>query len=308
MPDLATQPGGPLRFEGRTVIVTGAGSGLGREYALEFARRGASVVVNDPGVTLDGNRTDTPAAIRVVEEISAAGGRAIASTASVVDGADIVEEAVAAFGSVDVLVNNAGIIRDRSFAKMTDADWRAVQDVHLLGAWRTTRAAWPHMLERRFGRILFTTSAAGLYGNFGQANYATAKMGLVGLMRTLAREGAAKNVLSNALAPLAATRFSRSVMPPALVERLEPRHVVPLVVALCHEHATENGGLFEVGAGWMARLRWQRGAGLRFDAAAGFSAEDVARRWPELADFTTGVDYPDAVEDTLRKALEAPPR
>ncbi len=308
MADLTTQPGGALRFDGRTVIVTGAGSGLGREYALEFARRGASVVVNGRGVALDGKGTDQPAAALVADEIRAAGGQAIASAVSVVDGALIVEAAIAAFGRVDVLVNNAGILRDRSFAKMTDEDWCAVQDVHLLGAWRTTRAAWPHLLERGCGRILFTASAAGLYGNFGQANYAAAKLGLVGLMRTLAREGAAKNVCSNAIAPLAATRFTRTVMPPELVDRLKPQQVVPLVVALCHESSRENGGLFEVGAGWMARLRWQRSAGLRFDADAGFSAEDVASRWPELADFGAGVDYPDAVEDTLRKALEAPPR
>ncbi len=303
MGDGIAQPGSQLRFDGRTVIVTGSGSGLGRAYALEFARRGANVVVNDPGVALDGNRTGVPAAATVADEINASGGRAIPNVDSVVDGARIVDAAMTAFGSVDVLVNNAGIIRDKSFAKMTEEDWRAVCDVHLTGAWRTTQAAWKHMLQNPYGRIVFTSSAAGLYGNFGQANYGAAKLGLVGMMRTLAREGAARNVYSNAIAPLAATRFTSAVMPPDLVDRLRPEYIVPLVIVLSHHGTTENGSVFEVGAGWLARLRWQRSRGLRFDPQRGFDAEDVAARWRDLGDFDAGADYPDAVEDTLRAAL-----
>jgi NAD(P)-dependent dehydrogenase (short-subunit alcohol dehydrogenase family) len=297
------QPGGDLRFDGRTVIVTGAGSGLGRAYALEFGRRGANVVVNAPGVAVDGNYTGKSAAAAIADEINAQGGQAIPNINSVVHGARIIDAAMTAFGSVDVLVNNAGIIRDRSFAKMSEEDWRAVCDVHLTGAWRTTQAAWKHMLHKPYGRILFTSSAAGLYGNFGQANYCAAKLGLIGMMRTLAREGAARNVHSNAIAPLAATRFTSTVMPPELVDRLRPEYVVPLVIALSHHSTTENGSVFEVGAGWIAKLRWQRSHGLRFDAQRGFSAEDVAASWQTLGDFNTGVDYPDTVEDTLRTAL-----
>lgn len=307
MGDGVTQATGPLRFDGRTVVVTGAGSGLGRAYALEFARRGASVLVNDLGTAVDGSHAGASAAAAVAAEIVAAGGRALPNTDSVLDGARIVTAAVDAFGGIDVLVNNAGIIRDRSFAKMSEEEWRTVCDVHLTGAWRTTQAAWPHMLGRQFGRIVFTSSAAGLYGNFGQANYSTAKLGLVGMMQTLAREGAAKNVYSNAIAPMAATRFTRDLMPEALAARLPPEQVVPLVVVLAHEACRENGALFEAGGGWFARLRWQRSHGLRFTPGEDFAAEDVAARWQELTEFGSDADYPASVEDALRRLIGGRP-
>jgi 3-hydroxyacyl-CoA dehydrogenase/3a,7a,12a-trihydroxy-5b-cholest-24-enoyl-CoA hydratase len=292
-----------LQFEGRSVVITGAGSGLGRAYALEFARRGARVLVNDPGASLDGRASGTPAAVAVAAEITAIGGIAQANTDSVLDGARIVAAAHAAFGGVDVLVNNAGIIRDRSFGKMTEEEWQAVCDVHLTGAWRTTRAAWTHMANSGYGRILFTSSAAALYGNFGQANYGAAKLGVIGLMRTLAREGAGRNIHCNAVAPLAATRFTQALMPAELASRFDPGCVVPLVILLCHAECEENGAVFEAGAGWVAPLRWQRGGGVHFDPGTAFTAETLAACWQQVRQFGPDADYPRSVEDSLRRAL-----
>ena len=198
----------PIRFDGRVAIVTGAGGGLGRVYALLLAARGAKVVVNDLGGSLVGSGSDRRAAERVVDEIRAAGGEAIPDAHSVVDGAAIVATAMAAYGRVDVLVANAGILRDASFANMSDTDWETVLDVHLRGTHRCVRAAWSAMREARYGRIVVVTSSSGLYGNFGQANYAAAKMGIVGLCNTLAKEGAPRGIMVNAVAPIAASRMT----------------------------------------------------------------------------------------------------
>ena len=219
-----------IRFDGRVAIVTGAGGGLGRLHALALAARGAAVLVNDLGGALDGRGGSSGAAQAVVDEIRAAGGRAIASGASVTDFAAVeamVAAAMQEWGRVDILVNNAGILRDKSFAKMELADFRLVMDVHLMGAVHCTKAVWDIMRERNYGRIVMTTSSSGLFGNFGQANYGAAKMALVGLMQTLSIEGAKHNIRVNCLAPTAATRMTENLMPEAALKRLVPEAVTP---------------------------------------------------------------------------------
>jgi NAD(P)-dependent dehydrogenase (short-subunit alcohol dehydrogenase family) len=224
-----------IDFKGRVAIVTGAGGGLGRLHALALARRGARVVVNDLGGARDGSGASKSAAASVVAEIVAAGGEAIANGASVTDVEAVnamVAQAMDAWGRVDVLVNNAGILRDKSFAKMTLDDFRLVVDVHLMGAVHCTQAVWPIMTAQKYGRIVMTTSSSGLYGNFGQANYGAAKMALVGLMQTLAIEGAKHDIRVNCLAPTAATRMTQDLLPPAVLEALRPEAVVPAMLVL----------------------------------------------------------------------------
>ena len=215
-----------IDFSGRVAIVTGAGGGLGRLHALGLAARGAKVVVNDLGGAVDGTGGSVTAAQKVVDEIRAAGGEAMANGASVIDFDAVkamVQQAVDAWGRVDVLVNNAGILRDKSFAKMDLADFRLVLDVHLMGAVHTCKAAWPHMVNQKYGRIVMTTSSTGLYGNFGQSNYGAAKLALVGLMQTLSIEGAKHGIHVNALAPTAATRMTEGLLPPEVFAMLKPR-------------------------------------------------------------------------------------
>lgn len=229
-----------LSFEGQVAIVTGAGGGLGREHALALARRGAKVLVNDLGGSLDGVGGSVSAAQAVVNEIRALGGEAIANGASVTDFAAVqamVQQAVDAWGRVDILVNNAGILRDKSFAKMEMGDFRLVVDVHLMGAAHCCKAVWPHMQAQNYGRIVMTTSSSGLYGNFGQSNYGAAKMALVGLMQTLAIEGTKHNIHVNALAPTAATRMTQGLMPEAVLAALKPEAVVPAMLVLAHASA-----------------------------------------------------------------------
>lgn len=229
-----------MRFDGRVAIVTGAGGGLGRQHALALAARGARVVVNDLGGTVDGNGGTPKAAQAVVDEIRAAGGEAIANGASVTDPQAVqamVEQALAAWGRVDILVNNAGILRDKSFSKMTLEDFRLVVEVHLMGAVNCTKAVWETMRAQNYGRIVMTTSSSGLYGNFGQANYGAAKMALVGLMQTLSIEGAKNDIRVNCLAPTAATRMTENLMPEAVLELLRPEAVTPGLLALVTEDA-----------------------------------------------------------------------
>ncbi|MBM4778813.1 MAG: SDR family NAD(P)-dependent oxidoreductase [Archangiaceae bacterium] len=274
-----------LRFDGKVVVITGAGAGLGRSHALFFGKRGAKVVVNDLGGTAHGQGQSSAAADKVVAEIKEAGGTAVANYDSVENGDKIVKTAIDAFGRIDVLVNNAGILRDVSFQKMTKDDWDLIMRVHVNGAFACSHAAWPYMRDQGYGRIIFTTSAAGIYGNFGQANYSAAKLGLVGFSNTLAIEGEKKNVRSNAIAPIAASRLTETVMPKDMLENLKPEYVTPLVGWLAHEECTENGGLFEVGAGFFGKLRWERTEGKTFKLGREITPEALRNAWEQVTDF-----------------------
>jgi NAD(P)-dependent dehydrogenase (short-subunit alcohol dehydrogenase family) len=240
-----------IDFTGRVAIVTGAGGGLGRLHALGLAARGAKVVVNDLGGAVDGSGGSASAAQKVVEEIKAAGGEAIANGASVTDFDAVqamVQQAIDTWGRVDIVVNNAGILRDKSFAKMELSDFRLVLDVHLMGAVHLTKAVWPHMVAAKYGRILMTTSSTGLYGNFGQSNYGAAKMALVGLMQTLSIEGAKHGIHVNCLAPTAATRMTEGLLPAEVMEAIRPEAVVPAMLVAVSEQAPTRT-VFCAGAG-----------------------------------------------------------
>lgn len=291
-----------VRFEDKVVIVTGAGGGLGRAHALLFAQHGARVVVNDLGGSAHGEGANASAADRVVAQIREAGGTAIASHESVTDGDKIVQQALDSFGRVDVLVNNAGILRDKSFHKMDDSDWEQVYQVHVQGAYKLTHAAWPHLREQNFGRVIFTSSTSGIYGNFGQANYAMAKLGLYGLTRTLALEGRRHNILVNAIAPTGGTRMTEGLMPPDVFALLKPELVSPLVVYLGSEQCQDTGGLYEVGGGWVGKVRWERSLGVGFDPHRGMAVEDIAKEWANIGNFDNAVHPGDNIE-ALREMM-----
>ncbi len=291
------------RFDGKVVVVTGAGNGLGRAHALGFAKAGAKVVVNDLGGSHRGEGQSPAAADQVVADIRAAGGEAVANYDSVEAGERIVQAALDAFGRIDVLVNNAGILRDVSFAKLTAEDWELVYRVHVLGALKTTQAAWPHFRAQKSGRVLFTTSAAGLYGNFGQANYAAAKMALVGLANTLAIEGEKNNIRVNTIAPIAGSRLTETVLPSDLIAALKPELVTPLVLRLCHDSFTETGGLYEVGGGFFAKVRLERARGKTFRLGRTVTPADLERAWPDIAGFADA-SHPTNLMESMGPVLE----
>ncbi len=276
-----------IDFKGRVAIVTGAGGGLGRQHALALAARGAKVLVNDLGGARDGSGGSVSAAEAVAAEIRAAGGEALANGASVTDFTAVqgmVQRAVDAWGRVDILINNAGILRDKSFAKMELADFQLVLDVHLMGAVHCSKAVWPLMNAQKYGRILMTTSSSGLYGNFGQSNYSAAKMGLVGLMQTLALEGAKNDIRVNCLAPTAATRMTEGLLPQAVLDALQPEAVVPAMLVLVAQEAPSRtilcagAGVFEA-----AHITLTQGAWIGGDAQA---PERLMDRLGEVTDRT----------------------
>jgi NAD(P)-dependent dehydrogenase (short-subunit alcohol dehydrogenase family) len=297
---------GAIRFDGRTAIVTGAGGGLGKTYALALAQRGANVVVNDLGGAADGTGSGSSMADGSVAEIRAAGGRAVANYDSVATsegGRAIVQAALDAFGGVDILINNAGILRDKSFAKLEPAQLDAVLDVHLRGAFFVTQPAFAEMKERGYGRIVMTSSASGLFGNFGQSNYAAAKLGLVGLMNVLAIEGDKHGIQVNSIAPAARTRMTEQVLGP-LADALDPRLVTPLVVFLCSEQCRLTHEIFDVAGGRYARVFLGLCRGWVAPGGATPEAEDILEHLEMIRD---QADYvvPDGVADALQAALTA---
>ena len=277
-----------LDFKDKVAIVTGSGNGIGKGYALELAKRGAKVVVNDLGGTVDGSGGSLSAADAVVQEIEAAGGEAIANGANVAKQEDVkamVEATMEKWGRVDILINNAGILRDKSFGKMEWADFEAVINVHLLGSALCAHSVFPIMKEQEFGRIVMTSSSSGLFGNFGQTNYAAAKMGVVGLMNTLKLEGAKYNVHTNSIAPTATTRMTEHLFPAEFAEKLDPKYIIPAVIFLASEKAP-NGEILEAGGGVVANTYVMETMGKYFGTDENFTAEAVANHWAEIADTT----------------------
>ncbi|MGD8961660.1 MAG: SDR family NAD(P)-dependent oxidoreductase [Desulfobacterales bacterium] len=290
-----------IRFDGRVAIVTGAGAGLGRVYALELAKRGARVVVNDLGGTRDGSgKGSKNAADQVVAEIQALGGEAVAnydSVASVEGGENIVRCALDVFGAVDILINNAGILRDKTFLKMEPQNWQAVLDVHLNGAYYVSRPAFGVMKEKGYGRILLTTSAAGLYGNFGQSNYTAAKMGLVGLMNTLKLEGEKYDIKVNTIAPVAASRLTADILPPDFIDQLKPELVAPMALYLVSEQCPVSGNVYNAGMGCFNRAAIVTGPGAQVsDGEIVFAPEQLLAQWERLTDLQDTKEYWNATE------------
>ena len=275
-----------IDFTNRVAIVTGAGAGLGRQHALELAKRGAKVVVNDLGGSRDGVGSDDAAAKKVVEEIKAAGGIAVPNYDSVSTpegGENIVKTAVEAFGKVDILVNNAGILRDKSFTNMEEANWDTVVGVHLKGAYCVTKPAFALMREQAYGRIVMTTSGGGLFGNFGQTNYAAAKMGMIGLMNVLNLEGAKYNIKTNAIAPIAASRLTEGIIPPQFFDRLKPDFVSPMVLYLCSEACQDAGVIINAAIGYYSRTQILTGPGVILsDGVRVPTPEEIQDNWDKI--------------------------
>jgi NAD(P)-dependent dehydrogenase (short-subunit alcohol dehydrogenase family) len=292
-----------LGFDGKVAIITGAGGGLGRSHALELARRGALIVVNDLGGSVDGTGSGSTAAQAVVDEIAAAGGEAVANYDSVATpegGKAIVQSALDTWGRVDIIINNAGILRDASFKNMDPDRVSSVLDVHLRGAFNVTQPAWEHMRNQGYGRIVNTSSGAGVFGNFGQTNYGAAKMGLVGLTRVLAVEGAKNNIKANAIAPVAKTRMTEDLLGPA-ADKLLPELVTPLVAFLVHEDVPVTGELYSVGGGRVARVFLGVTRGI---VDHELTVEAVRDRFDEIRD-EEGYEVPANLNEELMLALKS---
>lgn len=292
-----------LGFDGKVAIITGAGGGLGRSHALELAKRGALVVVNDLGGSTDGTGSSESAAQKVVDEIKAAGGEAVANYDSVATpegGAAIVKTAVDTFGRIDIIINNAGILRDTSFKNMTPDQLNPVLDVHLRGAFYVTQPAWQIMRDQGYGRIINTSSGAGIFGNFGQTNYGAAKMGLVGFTRVLAVEGAKNNIKANAIAPVAKTRMTEDLLGP-LADKLAPEYVTPVVTYLAHEDCPVSGEVYSVAGGKVSRVFVGVTPGF---VDPDLSAESVRDNFDKIRD-ESGYEVPGSMNDELGLVLKA---
>jgi len=289
-----------VRFDGKVAIVTGAGAGLGKDYALLLAKRGAKVVVNDVGKTKEG----TKVADLVVDEIKKAGGTAVANYDSVVDGEKVVKTALDSFGGVHIIVNNAGILRDIGFHRMSKQDFEVVHQVHVIGSKNVTQAAWNIMRDQSYGRIVMITSANGLYGQRGQANYSSAKAGLIGFGKALAKEGAQKNIKVNIVAPGAGSAMTKTILPQNIVDAWKPEYVSPIVAILCHDTCPSTGSVYEAGGGWFAEVRYTRAPGAFFDLDKSFTIEDVRNRWNEITSFKNAVDpEKDESQPSLKQIL-----
>lgn len=273
-----------LRFDNRVVIVTGAGVGLGKAYAIYFARRGAKVVVNDLGTSHTGSGASGQVSDQVVSEIKSFGGQAVADYNSVEYGDKVVKTAIDNFGRIDIIINNAGILRDKAFKNMTPQDWDLIMKIHLTAIYSVTKAAYPYMLQQKFGRIINVSSPSGLYGSFGQVNYSCAKAGVLGFTTALSKEGQKHNILSNVICPLAATRMTETVFTKDILDTLKVDYIVPLVAYLCHESCNETGGIYEVGGRWIAKVRWNRSEGHIFNSK--FEVEDVKENFNKIVDFS----------------------
>lgn len=291
-----------ISFDGRVAVVTGAGAGLGRSHARYFAANGAKVVVNDLGGSVAGTGGSTNAADAVVQEITAAGGVAVANYDSVATqegGANIIKTAIDNFGKVDILINNAGNVRDKSFAKMDLKDFISLMDVHLMGAVYCTKAAWPTMLDNRYGRIVMTSSAAGLYGTHGHTNYSSAKIALIGFMNALKQEGTSKNVLVNAVAPMALTRMTEAVMSPKLAPKMKPEYVTALVAWLCSEESHLAGEIIEAGMGYYSKVQIVEAPGHIFTGDEVPTPEQIRDHWGDISNMQGAQTYPGA-DDVIR--------
>ena len=285
-----------LSFAGQVILVTGSSRGLGQAFAQCLASRGAEVVINDSDESERGHAT--------LGGIQDAGGSGIYLPDRVENAKELVEQIIAKRGRIDAIVHNAGIVRDKTVRKMSDEFWDQVQDVHLKAAFKLSQAAWPFFEAQGCGRLVFLSSASGLYGNFGQANYAAAKAGMHGLCQSIELEGAAQNINCNCVAPFGATEMNSANMPEEMKSIIKPEYVAPLVAYLAHPSCNESGSLFEASAGVYKKLRWERNQGLRLDTTNGVSVDDIADNWAQLTDFTN-TEHPTEMREALRGMWES---
>ena len=291
-----------MSFKDQVIVVTGAGAGLGKDYALYFGKRGAKVVVNDLGGSTQGQGKSSKAADVVVEEIRKNGGTAVANYDSVENGASVIKTALDNFGRIDVLINNAGILRDKAFKNLDPVDWDLIVKVHLNGMYACCKAAWPVMIKQKFGRIVNVTSPSGLYGSFGQANYSMAKAGIIGFTKTLAREGEKYGIKTNAIAPVAATRMTEGLLSKEILELMDVRYITPFVAYLSTKDLEENGSIFEIAGSFVAKLRWQRSEGVFFGST--MNLENIIKRAEEVSDFSKTNTYNDEDQSVMAIVLE----